>query len=160
MTETTEAAGPQLRRAAALASGPTEVMAFLLPLWAAHDLGASPTAIGIVLAIESIISLIARPLVGVLADRIARRQLAASGAARARLSRRVIPVEGRTLRDGEPAGGVLIFVEHGFLSAIEHFWYEAMPATLPLASEMVVERSRVTHTERRFWRFRRRRREL
>ena len=84
----------------------------------------------------------------------------ASGAARARFSRRVIPVEGRTLRDGEPAGGVLIFVEHGFLSAIEHFWYEAMPATLPLASEMVVERSRVTHTERRFWRFRKRRREL
>ena len=80
MTEITEA-GQQLRRAAALASGPTEVMAFLLPLWAAHDLGASPTAIGIVLAIESIISLIARPLVGVLADRIARRQLAASGAA-------------------------------------------------------------------------------
>ena len=91
MTETTEAAGQQLRRAAALASGPTEVMAFLLPLWAAHDLGASPTVIGIVLAIESIISLIARPLVGVLADRIARRQLAASGAALYAASSGLVP---------------------------------------------------------------------
>ncbi len=70
----------RLRYAAALAAGPVEVMDFLLPLWAADDIGARPGAIGLVVALEAALSLIVRPLAGVLADRHDRRLLAAAGA--------------------------------------------------------------------------------
>ena len=71
----------RLRYAAALASGPTEVMDFLLPLWAAADIGATPAAIGLVVAIEAGASLAVRPVAGVLADRADRQLVAAIGAA-------------------------------------------------------------------------------
>jgi MFS family permease len=63
------------------ASGPTEVMDFLLPLWAAADIGATPAAIGSVVAIEAGASLAVRPVAGVLADRADRQVVAAIGAA-------------------------------------------------------------------------------
>jgi MFS transporter, DHA1 family, multidrug resistance protein len=69
------------RRAAALASGPAEVIDFLLPLWAASDLDASPAAIGAVVAVEAIVSLIVRPAAGVLTDRHEGRLAAGAGAA-------------------------------------------------------------------------------
>ena len=71
----------RLRYAAALASGPTDVMDFLLPLWAAADIGATPAAIGLVVAIEAGASLAVRPVAGVLADRADRQLVAAIGAA-------------------------------------------------------------------------------
>ena len=71
----------RLGYAAALASGPTEVMGFLLPLWAAADIGATPAAIGLVVAIEAGASLAVRPVAGVLADRADRQLVAAVGAA-------------------------------------------------------------------------------
>jgi MFS transporter, DHA1 family, multidrug resistance protein len=71
----------RLRLAAALASGPTEIMDFLLPLWAAADIGATPAAIGLVVAVEATASLCVRPVAGVLADRADRHLVAAVGAA-------------------------------------------------------------------------------
>ena len=62
------------------AGGPVEVMDFLLPLWAASDLNASPSAIGLVWAISAAVSLVVRPLAGALADREDRRLVAAGGA--------------------------------------------------------------------------------
>src|SRR5215208_1542895 len=59
--------------AAALASGPTEVMDFLLPLWAAADLGATPAAIGLVAAVEAGTSLSGDRLAVSLAARRAGR---------------------------------------------------------------------------------------
>lgn len=69
------------RRAAALASGPAEVIDFLLPLWAASALGAAPAAIGVVVAVEALFSLVVRPGAGVLADRHDASLVAAAGAA-------------------------------------------------------------------------------
>ena len=71
----------RFRQAAALASGPAEVIDFLLPLWAASALGASPGAIGLVVAVEALISLVVRPGAGVLADRYETSLVAAAGAA-------------------------------------------------------------------------------
>jgi MFS transporter, DHA1 family, multidrug resistance protein len=56
-------------------------MDFLLPLWAAADIGATPAAIGLVVAIEAGASLAVRPVAGILADRADRRLVAAIGAA-------------------------------------------------------------------------------
>ena len=77
----TESTVGRLRYAAAFAAGPVEVMDFLLPLWAADEIDASPAAIGAVVALEAALSLAVRPLAGVLADRHDRRLLAAAGAA-------------------------------------------------------------------------------
>ena len=56
-------------------------MDFLLPLWAAADIGATPAAIGLVVAIEAGTSLAVRPVAGILADRANRQLVAAVGAA-------------------------------------------------------------------------------
>ena len=65
--------------AAALARGPVEVLDFVLPLWAGAVLGLSPTAIGLLTATETLISLVVRPVAGVLADRFDRGRVAAAG---------------------------------------------------------------------------------
>jgi MFS transporter, DHA1 family, multidrug resistance protein len=66
--------------AAALTSGPVELLDFLLPLWAGAVLGASATQVGVLVAVEMAVSVVARPLAGVLADTRERRMVAAGGA--------------------------------------------------------------------------------
>ncbi len=66
--------------AAVLLGGAAEVTDFLLPLFAGASLGATPAAIGVLLATELAVSLVGRPLAGRLADRWERRSLAACGA--------------------------------------------------------------------------------
>lgn len=66
--------------AAALTNGPAELIDFLLPLWAGIALGASATEVGILVALEMAVSLVVRPLAGVLADTRERRTVAAAGA--------------------------------------------------------------------------------
>ena len=66
--------------AAVLLSGAAEVTDFLLPLFAGARLGVSPATIGLLLAAELAVSLLVRPVAGVLADRRERRSLAAFGA--------------------------------------------------------------------------------
>lgn len=66
--------------AAALARGPAEVLDFVLPLWAGSVLGLSAAAVGALLATETLVSFLARPVAGVLADRLDRGRLAAAGA--------------------------------------------------------------------------------
>lgn len=65
--------------AAALLGGPAEVLDFLLPLWASAALGASPAQVGAVVALEAGVSLLARPLAGLAADRWDRARVAAVG---------------------------------------------------------------------------------
>ncbi|MEV7283207.1 MFS transporter [Streptomyces sp. NPDC093252] len=67
-------------RAATLTNGPNELLDFLLPLWAGAALGLSPTETGVLLAVEMAVSVVARPLAGVLADTRERRSVAAVGA--------------------------------------------------------------------------------
>lgn len=67
-------------RAAALTRGPAELLDFLVPLWAGPTLGASPSVVGQLVAVELAVSVVARPLVGRLADAAERRTLAATGA--------------------------------------------------------------------------------
>lgn len=66
--------------AAALANGPRELLDFLLPLWAGAMLGASATQVGVLVAIELAVSMVARPVAGNLADAHDRRRVAAVGA--------------------------------------------------------------------------------
>ncbi|MFD7513003.1 MFS transporter, partial [Streptomyces sp. NPDC059853] len=66
--------------AATLTSGPNELLDFLLPLWAGAAIGLSATGTGILLAVELALSLLARPLAGILADTRDRRRVAATGA--------------------------------------------------------------------------------
>jgi MFS transporter, DHA1 family, multidrug resistance protein len=66
--------------AAAFTNGPAELLDFLLPLWAGLALGASATEVGLLVALETAVSLVARPLAGVLADTRERRDVAALGA--------------------------------------------------------------------------------
>ncbi|WP_328767392.1 MFS transporter [Streptomyces sp. NBC_00286] len=66
--------------ASTLTNGPNELFDFLLPLWAGATLGLSATEIGILLAVEMALSVIARPIAGVLADSFERRYVAATGA--------------------------------------------------------------------------------
>jgi MFS transporter, DHA1 family, multidrug resistance protein len=79
-------AGDALRRergalaAAAFTTGPAELLDFLLPLWAGLALGASATEVGVLVAVEVAVSLVFRPLAGVLADTRERRDVAALGA--------------------------------------------------------------------------------
>lgn len=67
--------------AATLTNGPNELLDFLLPLWAGAAIGLSATETGILLAVELALSLLVRPLAGVLADTRDRRRVAAAGAA-------------------------------------------------------------------------------
>ncbi|WP_051852866.1 MFS transporter [Streptomyces aureocirculatus] len=66
--------------AAAFTNGPNELFDFLLPLWAGAALGLSATEVGILMAVEMALSVIARPIAGVLADLFERRYVAATGA--------------------------------------------------------------------------------
>lgn len=66
--------------AAALTTGPAELVDFLLPLWAGAALGLGPTQTGALLAVELALSVVARPVAGILADRYDRRRVAAAGA--------------------------------------------------------------------------------
>jgi len=66
--------------AAALTRGPVEVLDFVLPLWAGAALGLPPAAIGALTATETLVSFLARPVAGMLADRVDRGRLAAAGA--------------------------------------------------------------------------------
>jgi MFS family permease len=81
----TEAAGAKRRTtvnefAAGLVRGPVEVLDFFLPLWVGSALGASPTEVGLLIALETLTSFVVRPFAGVLADRYDRGRLAAAGA--------------------------------------------------------------------------------
>ncbi|MBL7261614.1 MFS transporter [Paractinoplanes lichenicola] len=65
---------------AAFANGPRELLDFLLPLWAGAALGASATQVGLLVAAELAVSVVARPIAGRLADTYDRRRVAATGA--------------------------------------------------------------------------------
>ncbi|UCM88809.1 MFS transporter [Streptomyces marincola] len=66
--------------ASALANGPAELIDFLLPLWAGMALGADAGEVGLLVGLEMVVSVVARPFAGVLADTRDRRRVAASGA--------------------------------------------------------------------------------
>ncbi|GHC67101.1 MFS transporter [Streptomyces flavofungini] len=66
--------------AAAFTNGPNELFDFILPLWAGAALGLSATEVGILMAVEMALSVIARPIAGVLCDLVERRYVAATGA--------------------------------------------------------------------------------
>ncbi|GAA0221266.1 hypothetical protein GCM10010492_19240 [Saccharothrix mutabilis subsp. mutabilis] len=66
--------------AATLANGPTELIDFVLPLWAGAAIGLGPFEVGVLMAVEMALSMVVRPVAGVLADRYERRYVAASGA--------------------------------------------------------------------------------
>lgn len=66
--------------AATLANGPNELIDFVLPLWAGAAVGLSATQVGVLLAVEMALSVVVRPVAGVLADRWDRRFTAATGA--------------------------------------------------------------------------------
>lgn len=63
------------------ANGPIELLDFVVPLWAGAALGASAIQVGVLAAVEMAVSVVARPLVGKLADARERRRIAAAGAA-------------------------------------------------------------------------------
>ncbi|MFE7130449.1 MFS transporter [Streptomyces sp. NPDC057638] len=67
--------------AATLTNGPNELIDFILPLWAGATIGLSATEVGVLLAVEMAISVLMRPVAGVLADTYERRTIAAVGAA-------------------------------------------------------------------------------
>ncbi|MEV0678805.1 MFS transporter [Actinosynnema sp. NPDC050436] len=66
--------------AATLGNGPTELVDFVLPLWAGLALGLGATEVGVLTAVEMAVSVLVRPVAGVLADRCERRGVAAVGA--------------------------------------------------------------------------------
>ncbi|MEU7528243.1 MFS transporter, partial [Saccharothrix sp. NPDC042600] len=66
--------------AATLTNGPTELIDFVLPLWAGAAIGLGPFEVGVLMAVEMALSMVVRPVAGVLADRYERRCVAASGA--------------------------------------------------------------------------------
>ncbi|WP_212822126.1 MFS transporter [Polymorphospora rubra] len=66
--------------AAALTNGPAELVDFVLPLWAGIALGASATEVGLLVALELAVSVVVRPIAGVLADTRERRYVAGAGA--------------------------------------------------------------------------------
>ena len=75
---------PNRRRAAGTAAtligGSAEILDFLIPLWGGIELGLAPSAIGALVAVELVISVIARPVSGWLVDTRARTTVAAAGA--------------------------------------------------------------------------------
>ncbi|MFT7840640.1 MFS transporter [Saccharothrix sp. BKS2] len=66
--------------AATLTNGPTELIDFVLPLWAGAAIGLRGSEIGVLLAVEMALSVVVRPVAGVVADRWDRRFTAAAGA--------------------------------------------------------------------------------
>ncbi|WP_298329977.1 MFS transporter [Haloactinopolyspora sp.] len=66
--------------ASALTNGPAELIDFILPLWAGISLGVSATEVGMLVALEMAVSVLVRPLAGVLADTRERKLVAATGA--------------------------------------------------------------------------------
>ncbi|MFJ8631606.1 MFS transporter [Streptomyces sp. NPDC093568] len=76
-----DASGRRVLTAAALGSAPMEVLDFLLPLWAGSELKAGASAVGALIAVEAVLSLVVRPLAGELSDRFDPRRVAAAGAA-------------------------------------------------------------------------------
>ncbi|WP_308258411.1 MFS transporter [Saccharothrix obliqua] len=66
--------------AAMLVNGPAELLDFVLPLWAGVALGLGSAEVGVLLAVEMAVSVVVRPVAGVLADRWERRTVAAAGA--------------------------------------------------------------------------------
>ncbi|MER7402471.1 MFS transporter [Streptomyces sp. NPDC000070] len=113
--ETAGAAGRRVLTAAALGSAPMEVLDFLLPLWAGSQLKAGASAVGALIAVEAVLSLVVRPLAGELSDRLDPRRVGAAGAALYALS-----FAGYALADSLPpafvaaavggAGGALFWV--------------------------------------------------
>lgn len=77
---TAGAAGRRVLTAAALGSAPMEVLDFLLPLWAGSQLKAEASAVGALIAVEAVLSLVVRPLAGELSDRLDPRRVGAAGA--------------------------------------------------------------------------------
>ncbi|EKU46247.1 MFS transporter [Brevibacterium casei] len=75
---------PRVQGAAAFFSGPAELLEFVLPLAAAQVLGATPAQTGALLAVQFLVSLLVRPVAGVLVDRAGSERgtllLAAAGA--------------------------------------------------------------------------------
>ena len=75
---------PDRRRAAGTAAtligGSAELLDFLIPLWGGIELGLAPGAIGALIAVELVISVIARPVSGWLVDTRVRTTVAAAGA--------------------------------------------------------------------------------
>lgn len=69
-----------LRAAAALTRGPADLLDFVIPLWAGLALDLDATAIGLLVALELVVSCAARSVAGWVADRADRRVVAASGA--------------------------------------------------------------------------------
>jgi MFS family permease len=66
--------------AASLVGGSADVLDFLLPLWAGTVLGASSAQIGVLVSLELLVSFVARPLAGWLADTRERTRSACVGA--------------------------------------------------------------------------------
>lgn len=66
--------------AATLIGGSAEIMDFLIPLWGGIELGIGPRAIGALVAVELVVSVIARPISGWLVDTRVRTTAAAAGA--------------------------------------------------------------------------------
>lgn len=66
--------------AATLIGGSAELLDFLIPLWGGTQLGLAPSAIGALIAVELVISVIARPISGWLVDTRVRTRVAAAGA--------------------------------------------------------------------------------
>lgn len=62
--------------AAMLTNGPNELIDFVLPLWAGAAIGLSATEVGVLLAVEMVLSMVFRPVSGVLADTFERRYVA------------------------------------------------------------------------------------
>ena len=77
-------ASPRVQGAAGFFSGPAELLEFVLPLAAAQVLGATPAQTGALLAVQFLVSLLTRPVAGVLVDRAGSERgtllLAAAGA--------------------------------------------------------------------------------
>ena len=66
--------------AAALIGGSAELLDFLIPLWGGIELGIGPSMIGVLVAVELLVSVVARPLSGWLVDTRPRTVIAAVGA--------------------------------------------------------------------------------
>ncbi|MBD8042546.1 MFS transporter [Arthrobacter sp. Sa2BUA2] len=66
--------------AATLLGGSAELIDFLIPLWAGAALAMPPTAVGALVALELVVSVLARPAAGWLVDTRTRTSVAAAGA--------------------------------------------------------------------------------
>ncbi|WP_168796536.1 MFS transporter [Arthrobacter echini] len=66
--------------AAGLTNGPIELLDFLTPLWAGIALHATPANVGFLVSVELIVSFLARPVAGYLADTRKREVVAGLGA--------------------------------------------------------------------------------